>query len=393
MVAAFGVDGELDGGLDDVPGLTAASRQVVDRIELCLAVGVQHGVGRLVERIAGIVRHASVNDDVVLVARDALDAGDGIDRHAGVGDDAAPRFHQEEGECQTVFGAALLQVPRDAADAGGDVDVLVGVEIAHAVAAAHVQHLRHKAEAFMELRHEGGHHVDGILKDRLVKDLGAHVAVEPLDRERGQAEGILHKGVGLTGLHRDAELHVDGAGVDGLVGVRVDARRDAQQHLLNDLHARGLFSQLPQLVGVVHDEVPNALLQGVADVGVGLPVAVEKDLFRGEARREGGVNLTRRDGVDAHALLLRDAVHRAEGGGLPGIERERLFAEAVAEGPGVHAAVVTQALLVHQVERRAVLLRQRRHRMPGKLQTSVGGALNVVRKHLILSAQKPISSL
>ena len=271
--------------------------------------------------------------------------------------------------------------------------MLVGVEIAHAVAAAHVQHLRHKAEAFVELGHEGGHHIDGVLEDRLVKDLGAHVAVQPLYRQRGQAEGILHKGVGLTGLHRDAELHVDGAGVDGLVGVRVDARRDAQQHLLHDLHARGFFGKLPKLIGVVHDEVPDALFQGIADVGVGFPVAVEKDLFRGKARRERGVNLARRDGVDAHALFLRNAVHCPEGGGLPGVERERPLAEAVAEGPGVHAAVVTQALLVHQVKRRAVLCRQGRDRMPGKLQTAVGGALNIVRKHRSLSAQKPISSL
>ena len=393
MVAALGVDGELDGGLDDVPGLTAAPGQVVDRVELGLAVGVQDGIGRAVERIAGVVRHAPVDDDVVLVARDALDAGDGVDRHAGVGDDAAARLHQEEGQRETVCGAAQLQVLRNAADAGGDVDVLVGVEVAHAVAAAHVQHLRHIAEALVQFRHEGGHHVDRVLEDRLVEDFGTHMAVQSAHRERGQAERVLDKGIGLAGLHRDAELHVDGAGIDGLIGVRVDARRDAQQHLLHDVHARGLFGQLPQLVGIVHDEVPDTLFQGVADVSVGLSVAVEEDFFRGEARRERGMDLARRDGVDAHALLVHDPVHCPESSGLPGIERERALTKAVAEGLGIHAAVMAEPLLIHQVERRAILLRQRRNRVPGKLKPPVLGTLNVVRKHVVLPAQKPISSL
>ena len=175
--------------------------------------------------------------------------------------------------------------------------------------------------------------------------------------------------------------------------MRVDARRDAQQHLLHDVQARGLFGQLPQLVGIVHDEVPDAVLQRVANVGVGLSVAVEEDFFRGEARRERGVDLARRDGVDAHALLVHDPVHRPESGGLPGIERERALAEAVAEGLGIHAAVVAEPLLIHQVERRAVLPGQRRNRVPGKLQVPVRGALNVVRKHVVQPAQKPISSL
>ena len=188
-------------------------------------------------------------------------------------------------------------------------------------------------------------------------------------------------------------LHVDGAGVDGLVGVRVDAGRDAEQHLLNEAHARGLLGQPAQLVGIVHDEVADTVFQGVADVGVGLSVAVEEDLFRGEARRERGVDLTRRDGVDAHALFLHNPVHRPEGGGLPGVEGEGGFPEAFAEGLGVHAAVVTQPPLVHQVERGAVLLRQSRNRVPGKAQSPVRGALNVVRKHFALPAQKPISSL
>ena len=175
--------------------------------------------------------------------------------------------------------------------------------------------------------------------------------------------------------------------------MRVDARRDAQKDLLHDVQARGLFGQLPQLIGVIHDEVPDALFQGVADVGVGFPVAVEEDFFRGEARRERGVDLARRDGVDAHALLVHDPVHRPESGGLPGIERERALAEAVAEGLGIHAAVVAEPLFIHQVERRAVLPGQRRNRVPGKLQAPVRGALNVVRKHVVQPAQKPISSL
>ena len=253
--------------------------------------------------------------------------------------------------------------------------------IAHAVAAADVQHLRHVSQTLMQLSHEGGHDVNGVLEDGLVKDFGADVAVQAADLQRGKGQRLFYKGVRLTGLDGNAELDVHGAGADGLVGVRVDAGGDAEQDLLRDALPPRFGSEGLKLIGVVHNEVSDAVFHTVADVGVGLAVAVEEDPVRGKADAEGGVYFARGDGVNAHAFLRGNAVDLLEGGGLPGVERERPVPEAGPEGFGIEAAVVTDTALIHQIEGRAVLFRERGDAVAGKEQAAVRRAGYVVSQH------------
>ena len=253
--------------------------------------GVQHGVLRAVEAVARVVGHAAVGDDVALVARDALDAAHGVDCHARVGHDAAPRLHQKARQRQGGLPDARLQPRADLGDARGDVRHRVVVGVAHAVAAADVELAEGEAELVAHVGHEADHQIDRAQKHVLVEDHRADVAVqsghlEALHAQRGADE--LH---GLSGLDGHAELHVHRAGVDRVVGVRVDARRDAQQHLLA-LSRRGrLLGQGDQLVAVVHDEAAHAFFEREGDVRVRLAVAVVVDPLRRIARGEGRADL------------------------------------------------------------------------------------------------------
>ena len=163
--------------------------------------------------------------------------------------------------------------------------------------------------------------------------------------------------------------------------MRVDARGDAQQHLLAQRARGGLLGQGDQLVAVVHDEAAHAPVKRVGDVRVGLAVAVVVDLLRRKARGQSRADLAGGDRVDPQSLLGHDAVDLPEGGGLARIKRQRVLTEGVAEGRAVHPAVAADAILVHQIQRRAVGVRQRVHALAGEEQRAVGGAGDVLTKH------------
>ena len=97
--------------------------------------------------------------------------------------------------------------------------------------------------------------------------------------------------LGLSRLDGGAELAVHLAGGDGLVGVGVDARRQAQQHLLLDAPAASLGLNGLDLLHVVGHEVADVVVHAVDDVLVRLVVAVEVGVGQIVARLQGGVDL------------------------------------------------------------------------------------------------------
>ena len=207
------------------------------------------------------------------------------------------------------------------------------------------------------------------------------MAVQALQRHAGSVQRQAQQLHGLTGLDGRAEFHVHGAGVHRLVGVRIDARGDPDQDLLPHAPFGGHGREGGQLLGVVHHKAADMMLQGPADIRVGLAVSLEPDVLRREARGEGGVHLPHGNRVQPHALLRHDPADRLEGGGLPGVKHPGPGGEALVKGPQIHAAVVADALGVHQVQGRAVLRRQPGYGLSGKTQGAVFIAGDVGCQH------------
>ena len=268
-------------------------------------------------------------------------------------------------------------------DAGGDVDLLVVLRVADAVAAAQVQLRQDAAQLVPDLCQEGHHDVDGAEVYILAEDLGADVAVEAPQLEVRLGQRFADKFDGLTRLDGGAELGVDAAGVDGGVGVGVDARRYPQEDFLPDAGFSSLGVQGQQLFLVVHDEAADPLLHRIADVRIGLAVAVEVDVFRREAGGQGRVDFSGGDGVHTQSLLCRNAVELAERGCLGGIEDLGVFTEAAAEGIPVETAVLAEPRLVHQVQGSAVLLCQGHGVVAGEGQMTRLIPIDVSRKHFL----------
>ena len=336
-----------------------------------------HGVPGAIQGVAGVVGHAAVHGHIALVAGNALDGADGVQGHARVRHNAPPRLHQHPGQGKGVLFALLPQPLGHFGNAGRDILLLLALQIAGAVASAQIQLLKGKAQLVPDLRHKADHDIHGALENILFKHLGAHMAVHAPDLKMLQTDGPGDEVLCLAGLHRHAELGVHHAGVHRVVGVGVDARRDAQQHLLLYALLPGFPVQGQKLLLIVHHKNAHPGADGVADVAVRLGIAVKTDVLRRKTGAEGGVDLPGGDRVHAHALLGHDAVHLLEGGRLAGVKGQGIAAEAAAKCLKVHAAVAPYAFLVHQVQRRAVLLRKARHIVAGKGQAAAAAA-NIV---------------
>ena len=187
--------------------------------------------------------------------------------------------------------------------------------------------------------------------------------------------------LGLSRLDGGAELAVHLAGGDGLVGVGVDARRQAQQHLLAYTAAAGLCLDGLDLLHVVGHEVADVVVHAVDDVLVRLVVAVEVGVAQVVARLQRGVDLTGGHHIDAHALLPHDLVDALEGVGLAGIQGAAGRAEMLLEGILIHAALMADIVFIQQIQRCAVLLGQRHGILPGKVQMPIGADSNILTDH------------
>ena len=88
-------------------------------------------------------------------------------------------------------------------------------------------------------------------------------------------------------------------------------------------------------------------------------------------RLQGGVDLAGGDHVDAHVLLGHDLVDSLEAAGFAGIQGTAAGTEVLSEGCLVGLALAADAVFVHQVQRRTVLLGQRHRVLSSEIQMAV----------------------
>ena len=154
----------------------------------------------------------------------------------------------------------------------------------------------------------------------------------------------------------EAELRVDLAGADELVGVGLDARRDAQQHRRPSRPPRGHERlEAVELVVAVDDDAADARRRRrAAQLVLGLVVAVQDEPVGGHPGGEGDVELAAGGHVEVQPLLVGEAGHR------PAEERLRGVGGAVGERVDGLPAPGPQVRLVVDEQRRAELGRRAR---------------------------------
>ncbi len=168
------------------------------------------------------------------------------------------------------------------------------------------------------------------------------------------AEHPAHRLGGRSPGQRQAELLVLVRGGDELVGVRLDADGDPDQHLLPDALAGGDRGEALDLLVRVDHDVPDAGLHGVLQLVHRLVVAVQRDPLRRHPGGQRHRQLARAAHVEVEALLVQPAHDGLGEERLAGVVDVRLGAEGVPPGarPG------PEVLLVQQVRRGAELGRQ-----------------------------------
>jgi len=125
--------------------------------------------------------------------------------------------------------------------------------------------------------------------------------------QAGRGQHLGDRLVGRARSQRETELLVLDAGRDGLVGVRVDAGRDPDQHRLRKRDQRG---ELLDLVERVDHDPPDPIGQCGLEVLGGFHVAVQHDPVGRETDRPRHREFTRRAHVERQALLGEPAQHR-----------------------------------------------------------------------------------
>ncbi len=107
-------------------------------------------------------------------------------------------------------------------------------------------------------------------------------------------------------LRRDAELRADVAGSDRLVRVRLDSRRDADEHPLDADLTRAL-----ELLDRVEDDVRNSRFRGCGELRVRLVVPVHDDPVGVEPGPPREAKLAERRDIRPDPLLARGAAGSA----------------------------------------------------------------------------------
>ena len=202
------------------------------------------------------------------------------------------------------------------------------------------------------------HAVRGELEPCDVEDLRADVTVQA---DQTQVVGREHPAHGVHGGaagQRQAELLVLVRGRDELVGVRLDADRHADQHVLDDARVAGDRVEPFDLGHRVEHDVPDPGLDGRGELVDRFVVAVQRDPLGREVRVQRDGEFAAAAHVERQPLLVDPAGHLAAQERLGGVAH----VVAPAEGRGDVAAAGPEVVLVDDEQRRAVLLGEPRHR-------------------------------
>ena len=368
--------------LDNIAALAAAAHHRGLEVALLIHfISQQAGIVGFIQRIAWIIRHAAVNGDIVFIAGDLLHRATGIQRHACRAHNAAAGLHMDLRHFNVQPLASRLDGCRHLTHLGVHIQEGITLDIADAIAAAQIQLLRHIAVLFLHSGNELQHNDGRALKNILTEYLGTHMAVEAHQLHMGLGQGKHGDLLRLSGLHGRAELTIHLAGGNGLIGMGINARGQAQQHLLPDAPAASLGLNGLDFLHIVRYKVANMVIHTVHNIPIGLIVAVEVGVGQIVARLQGGVDLAGGYHIDAHALLLHDLVDALEGVGLAGIQGAAGGAEMLLEGILIHAALMADIVFIQQIQRCAVLLSQGHCVLAGKVEVPIGSDSNILTDH------------
>ena len=400
QVAAAQVGRQVHVADQDVAGLAVLAHHAGEhRLGLRGAARGDGGVVGVVEHGTRVVGHAAVHGDVA-AGRGAAVGGvhvhglghpDRVEGQPRGARDGPPRLERDARARQAEALDGLLDVVGEGVgDLRGRARLVHG-RVGDAVAAAEVElgqlHPVLGLDLGEELEHASGRQPEALGLEDLGPDVAVHAQqVDRLGRQgRGhgdggrRAAGHIAVPVGGGRGQGEPELLVLVRGGDEVVGVRVHARGQPEHH---GGAAAGLGrerGQVGELVERVHDDPAHARLEGGAQLGVRLVVAVQADVGRVDAGGQRDRQLAAGGGVHAQALLGRPAGGGEGEHGLAGVVDVRSPAqvgergvEALAERAGAGAEVV----LVHHEQRRAELRgeRARAQALDGEL--AVGGAVH-----------------
>ena len=155
---------------------------------------------------------------------------------------------------------------------------------------------------------EVGDHLDRLHVGLELEDLGADVGVEADQLEVVRGPHPLHRPLGEPVGEAEAELGVELPGLDVVVGGGLDPRGHPDQHPLGAVEQP--VGQL-DLVERVEDQVADAGVERVAELALGLVVAVQVDALGIEAGGQRHVELAAGGDVNREPLLA----HQPVGGG------------------------------------------------------------------------------
>ena len=192
-----------------------------------------------------------------------------------------------------------------------------------------------------------------------VEDLRADVAVQPEQAQRlGPGEDAARRLEGVPPGQRQPELLVLVGRRDELVGVRLDADGDADEDRRDDAELGRDRGDALDLVEGVDDDAAHAVVEGVADLGDALVVAVQADAVARDAGPLGHGELAAGAHVEVQALVVDPPRDLGAEERLAGVEHVGTTRQAV-EHLGIRLLEIpcarTEVVLVDDVCRRAEL--------------------------------------
>ena len=262
-----------------------------------------------------------------------------------------------------------------------DVKIRVGLDIAHAVASAEVKLARCKTVFLLHHRNKAEHYDRRALENVLREHLRANMTVKARKVYIRHFHCPERKLLGLPRFYGDAEFGIDLARGHRLVGVRVYARSKAQQDALGHSAPRSLGLYSLKLLRVIRNKAAHALIHRVSNVLIGLVISVEKRILHGVARRKCREDLAAGDDVNAHVLLAHYLVNALKGICLARIQCLCLAAEMLSERLRIDAAVVSEPVLVDEIQRCAVIIRKHGGILPRKIKMSVFTDAYIIAYH------------
>ena len=160
-------------------------------------------------------------------------------------------------------------------DVVSNVNMRVALLVAHAVAAAEIEHVERFSGFPAYLRHKGDHDIRRVQKRLGIKALRTDMAVNARQIDVIQGQNEANQLQSLSGLDRGAEFGIYLAGCDGGMRMRIDAGGHAQDDILCDTACRGRSLNFFQLLAVVRDKAADFAVQCKGDIRIGFVVTVK----------------------------------------------------------------------------------------------------------------------